>query len=150
MRLTVAADYALRIVVHLSGLPIGARITGAELAEAQKIPKRFLLKIMRGLLAAHIIRSYRGVGGGFSLFRAPQDITLLDVVEAVEGPLLLKDCLADLTKCTKHTGGFCAIHQTFSVLQEKLSHSLAAVNFKTISQREVQLQQTKSMQLPKK
>lgn len=139
MRLTVATDYAMRMVLHLSELPFGSRITGAELAKAQKIPKRFLLKIMRELLAAHIIQSYRGVAGGFSLFRKPKDITLLDVVEAVEGPLFLKDCLIDAEKCTKQTGGVCALHQTFNVLQANLADSLRAVNFEMVVQREAQI-----------
>ena len=61
MRLNQATDYAFRMVLYLASLPEGTKITGAALAEKQNIPERFLLKIMRNLTAAGIMKSYRGV-----------------------------------------------------------------------------------------
>ena len=85
MRLNQATDYAFRMVLYLASLPEGTKITGAALAEKQNIPERFLLKIMRSLTKAGIMKSYRGVEGGFALQRAPKDITLFDIIDAVEG-----------------------------------------------------------------
>ena len=93
MRLNQATDYAFRMVLYLASLPAGTKMTGAALAEKQNIPERFLLKIMRSLTAAHIMKSYRGVEGGFALQREPKDITLFDVIEAVEGQTELQRCL---------------------------------------------------------
>ena len=60
MRLNQATDYAFRMVLYLATCPEGTKITGAALAEKQNIPERFLLKIMRSLTAADIMKSYRG------------------------------------------------------------------------------------------
>lgn len=76
MRLNQATDYAFRMVLYLAICPEGTKITGAALAAKQNIPERFLLKIMRSLTAAGIMKSYRGVEGGFALQREPKDITL--------------------------------------------------------------------------
>ena len=110
MRLNQATDYAFRMVLYLSTLPEGTKITGAALAEKQHIPERFLLKIMRSLTAAHIMKSYRGVEGGFALQRSPADITLLDVIEAEEGHTALQRCVGDMEKCTRDCGGMCSIN----------------------------------------
>ena len=75
MRLNQATDYAFRMVLYLASLPEGTKITGAALAEKQNIPERFLLKIMRSLTKAGIMKSYRGVEGGMcSIYAAFADI----------------------------------------------------------------------------
>ena len=84
-------------------------MTGAALAEKQNIPERFLLKIMRSLTAAHIMKSYRGVEGGFALQREPKDITLFDVIEAVEGQTELQRCLHDMGSCSKYVFYLCSV-----------------------------------------
>ncbi len=104
MRLNQATDYAFRMVLYLATCPEGTKITGAALAEKQNIPERFLLKIMRSLTAADIMKSYRGVEGGFALQRDPKDITLYDVIDAVEGQTQLQRCLADTDACTRGCG----------------------------------------------
>ena len=81
-----------RMVLHMAMLPSGTKITGAVLAEQELIPERFLLKIMRSLIAAGIMKSFRGVDGGFALNRDPQEISLLDVIRAVEGDAYLQRC----------------------------------------------------------
>lgn len=140
MKLNAATDYAFRMVLHLSGVPFGTKITGSDLAKAQSIPDRFLLKIMRNLTAAHIMQSYRGVDGGFSLQRKPKDITLLDVVEAVEGPLLLQRCLGDVDVCTKQSGGFCSIHCVFSEMQNDFRAHLQSITFEYMAKKELEIQ----------
>ena len=90
MKLNQATDYAFRMVLHMALLPSGSKITGAVLAEQELIPERFLLKIMRSLIAAGIMKSFRGVDGGFALNRSPQEISLLDVIRAVEGDAYLQ------------------------------------------------------------
>ncbi len=92
MKLNQATDYAFRMVLHMSLLSPGERVTGAVLAERELIPERFLLKIMRSLIAAGIMRSFRGVDGGFALNREPKNISLLDVIRAVEGDAYLQQC----------------------------------------------------------
>ena len=114
MRLNQATDYAFRMVLYLASLPEGTKITGAALAEKQNIPERFLLKIMRSLTKAGIMKSYRGVEGGFALQRAPKDITLFDIIDAVEGQTELQRCLHDIGSCSRGCSGMCSIYAAFA------------------------------------
>ncbi len=136
MKLNQATDYAFRMVLHMSLLPFGTKITGSELAKAQNIPDRFLLKIMRSLTAAKIMQSYRGVDGGFSLYCKPKEITLLAVIEAVEGPTYLQRCLYDTDSCSKGCYGHCAVHEAFNTIQEDLTKQLKSITFDVLAKRE--------------
>ena len=134
MKLNQATDYAFRMVLHMALLPSGSKVTGAVLAEQELIPERFLLKIMRS--PAGIMKSFRGVDGGFALNRSPQEISLLDVIRAVEGDAYLQRCLYDVGSCSKSCKGHCAINEAMGVIQHQLINQLEAVNFKTLAQRE--------------
>ena len=136
MKLNQATDYAFRMVLHMALLPSGSKVTGAVLAEQELIPERFLLKIMRSLIAAGIMKSFRGGDGGFALNRSPQEISLLDVIRAVEGDAYLQRCLYDVGSCSKSCKGHCAINEAMGVIQHQLVNQLEAVNFKTLAQRE--------------
>ena len=140
MRLNQATDYAFRMVLYLASLPEGTKITGAALAEKQNIPERFLLKIMRNLTAAGIMKSYRGVDGGFALQRSPEDITLFDVIEAVEGQTELQRCLHDISSCSRGCSGMCSIYNAFADIQRDLVTKLKAIDFAELARQESQLQ----------
>ncbi len=100
MRLTSAADYAVRAMIHLACLPEGDFVLRTDIAEAQGIPTSFMAKILRSLVRAGLLRSSRGVNGGFALARPAAEIHMLDIVEAIEGPLALTDCTPDGGGCT--------------------------------------------------
>jgi len=99
MKLTSAGDYAIRAMIHLACLPDGEFVLRADIAEAQKIPSSFMAKILRSLVRAGLQRSSRGVHGGFVLARPAAEIHMLDIVEAIEGPLALTDCTPDGSGC---------------------------------------------------
>lgn len=139
MKLNQATDYGFRMVLYMSILPFGTKITGAELANALNIPNRFLLKIMRNLTKAEIMKSYRGVDGGFTLGRNSNRITLLDVVEAIEGPAFLQKCLYDPNSCTRGCEGVCAVREAFIDLNKEMVKSLKSVNFEDLAAREKEL-----------
>ena len=141
MRLNQATDYAFRMVLYLAALPEGTKITGAALAEKQNIPERFLLKIMRSLTAAGIMKSYRGVEGGFALQRAPKDITLFDIIEAVEGQTELQRCLHDMDSCTRGCSSMCSIYAAFADIQRDLAKKLKSINFEDLAKQEAVFQQ---------
>jgi len=124
-----ATDYAFRVVLHLACLPQGTIINGQTLAEKEKIPQRFLLKIMRSLTAAGIIKSYRGAGGGFALAQRAACITLLAVIEATEGKVAVHRCLAEREACTKFCAYECPVHHALAGVQEQLVTSLGGINF---------------------
>lgn len=88
MRLTAKADYALRASAELAAaVDQQAPLTREQIANAQHIPSTFLLRILADLRRVGIVRSLRGAEGGYRLARDPHEITLADVIRAVEGPL---------------------------------------------------------------
>ena len=93
MRITQESDYALRVVLYFSSLNPGTKVSANIVAEDQNIPLRFLLKLLQKLKKADIVESFMGVNGGYALKREPKDISLKDVIEAIEGPIHLNRCL---------------------------------------------------------
>ncbi len=105
MKLSVKTDYATRAVLGLARhYPVGVAVPAETLAAAQGGPGKFLIQIMVELKAQGIVRSVRGVAGGYLLARPPAEITLADVLEAVDGPLFdapalsAKDCPPELRR----------------------------------------------------
>ena len=105
MKLSVKTDYATRAVLGLARhYPAGVALPTETLAAAQGASGKFLIQILVELKAQGIVRSVRGVAGGYLLARPPADITLADVLEAVDGPLFdapalrAKDCPPELRR----------------------------------------------------
>lgn len=94
MQITRAADYAVRVSIHLATLPPGAKVPRWELAEATGVPISFLSKVLQRLVLAGLVLSSRGANGGFELAWGRKDMTILDVVEAIEGRTQINLCLS--------------------------------------------------------
>lgn len=135
MVLNQATDYAFRAVFYLSRLPEGEVVEAQRIAEQEHIPMRFLLKIMPSLVKAGIMRSIRGVGGGYVLAKHPKEISLLDVVEAIEGPIRINKCLIEARYCNKQAAPACAIHQALGGIQQTLIQELKASSFDDLVQK---------------
>ncbi len=87
MRISAKADYAVRAAVELAATPGERPVKAERIATAQEIPLNFLENILSELRHAGIVRSHRGAEGGFRLARAPDQVTIADIIRAVEGPL---------------------------------------------------------------
>ena len=87
MRISAKADYAVRAAVELAAVADDKPVKAERIATSQDIPLNFLENILGELRHAGIVRSHRGADGGFRLARAPDDVTVADVIRAVEGPL---------------------------------------------------------------
>lgn len=135
MKLNQATDYAFRAVLYLSCRPYGEVVNVQTMAEKQNIPTRFLLKIMRSLRLGGIVNSQRGVDGGFSLAKMAENITLLDVIEAMEGNLKIHCCLDEQYLCNNFGIDECPVHIALDDIQNKLKSSLTAINFADLAEK---------------
>lgn len=95
MQITRQADYAVRAVHYLAQLGPDQRAATSQIAQEMHIPPSFLAKIVSQLSVAGLLQTSRGARGGVSLARPPEEISLLEVVEAIDGPILLNECVAD-------------------------------------------------------
>ncbi|MCW2277672.1 RrF2 family transcriptional regulator [Heliophilum fasciatum] len=130
MKITQESDYALRVIAYLSKAEYGDIIEAQRIAETQAIPLRFLLKLLRKLHHADLLKSYRGSHGGFALNRLPGEISLKDVIEAIEGPIYVNPCLGNIQFCNLVTDKTeCQVHLALSQIQERFLRDLARVTF---------------------
>ena len=127
MQITRQADYAMRAVLYLSKLGPERRAATSQIAQEQRIPPSFLAKIVSQLSVAGLLQTSRGARGGVSLARTPDDITFLEVVEAIDGPILLNECVAESGVCTFGEG--CQLRMVFCEAQSDLVAKLQGTTF---------------------
>lgn len=118
MQLTMTGEYAIRAMIHLSSLPYGTVVHIADVSKEWDIPENFLRKITAQLVAAGLVRTVRGLRGGITLARPAEQSTLLDVIEAAEGKILLNKCLLCSSVCPRDA--WCQVHQVWNEAQEAL------------------------------
>ena len=126
MYITLESDYAVRIVDCLASEQ--RRMDAREIAGKTDVTLRFALKILRKLVSAKIVRSYKGATGGYELAKNPKDITLLEVIETVEGTYVFSRCLRD-DSCLRAGRGHCKFGRAFSGITKDVRNRLGEVNF---------------------
>ena len=131
MRLTRAGEYAVRVVLYLAGPGQGRVATRREIAAAMDIPSPFLGKIAQQLSAAGLITISQGPGGGYRLRVPAGEITLLKVVETVEGSIFLNECLIGADVCAKQPG--CPVHGVWALACRRLRETLDSVTFEELA-----------------
>jgi Rrf2 family protein len=117
-------------MIHLACLPDGGVALRSEIAEAQYIPTSFMAKILRSLVRARLLRSSRGVNGGFALARPAAEINMLEIVEAIEGPLALTDCVPDPSGCGWSVD--CPASTVWAKVQNKVQGTLKATTLEDL------------------
>jgi len=103
MQFTKAESYGIRGVIYLAEQDDGRVVPLSEIAATEEVPEKFLAKIFQNLTKAGIVRSHRGIKGGFNLLKDPDNITARDVIEAIQGQYMLAKCLRDSDSCDKHS-----------------------------------------------
>jgi len=126
MQITRQADYAVRAVLHLARNG-DTRTATSVIAEEQKIPPSFLAKIISQLSIAGLLHTSRGARGGVTLARLPGEITLLEVIEAIDGPIQLNECVGDTGTCSFDDN--CPLRPVWCEAQEQLVGRLKGTNF---------------------
>lgn len=133
MNINQESDYAFRIILMLCKEGLDNRLDAKSLSEKGNIPLRFLLKLTRKLTQAEIVKSFRGINGGYALAKAPKNITLKDVVEAIQGPIVVTRCVYDKNACSANKMGHCSVHRALIDIQKDMVEKLEGVNFEDLS-----------------
>ncbi|MFZ2948332.1 MAG: Rrf2 family transcriptional regulator [Desulfuromonadaceae bacterium] len=134
MELTRKGEYAIRGIVYLAGKPIDKVCLLSDIAAAVDVPPTFLAKIFQQFSKMGLVKSFRGTGGGFMLGRPPESITLLEVVEAVEGAIVPNRCVVMPSDCGR--SGVCNVHPVWKRVQEQVRGVLDGVTLKDLSKEE--------------
>lgn len=127
MQITRQADYAVRAMLYLARRGQTERAATSQVAEEQHIPPSFLAKIISQLSIAGLLHTSRGARGGVTLAREPRDITLLEVIEAIDGPIRLNECVGDSSACTFDEQ--CPLRPVWCEAQSELITRLKGTNF---------------------
>jgi Rrf2 family protein len=115
-------DYALRAMVHLARHYGGDAISAKQIATDQDFSYALACKLLQRLQKAGLVVSVMGAKGGFCLSRGPDEISLSEVIETIQGPISLSQCLLGVKTCCKY--GICPIRKKFSLLQREISDTL--------------------------
>lgn len=123
MVITRATEYSIRAVLHLAAKHPTPVISKQEICEEEGITPAFLTKILQPLIRSGIVRSKRGVAGGFALAASPEKLTLLDVMRAAEEPMTLNLCLIDKHSCERNCS--CPVHDLWAQARERIEEVFA-------------------------
>lgn len=134
MEITRATEYAVRCVLHLALEPAGRVVPRREIARARQIPEHFLGKIAQRLARAGVLRIHQGARGGYELAVPADQLTLLQVVEAAEGSLVLNKCVMQSGVCARTC--ICAAHRVWSDARRQLRATLGGVTFAELAAEE--------------
>ena len=130
MKVTRACDYAIRALLYMSGKPRGTVFMRSELSKLSEVPDSFLGKILQNLAKADILVSERGKKGGFRLEKNPDDISMYDVLLAIDGELQITDCLADIFYCKKVD--YCKVHLVWEEIQLSIIDKMKKTSIKDL------------------
>ena len=127
MRISTAAELGIRGMAYLAANHQNGPVSMATICQEQKLPRQYMLKIFASLNRAGFVRTNRGKGGGFSLAHPPADISILDIIQAVEGPMALNFCQNKPSQCRWNSDDDnCPIRPLWDNLQEIVTEQLRA------------------------
>ncbi|MCB0875380.1 MAG: Rrf2 family transcriptional regulator [Solirubrobacterales bacterium] len=133
MRISAKADYAVRAALELAAAPDGKPVKGTRIAEAQEIPLQFLEHILLDLKRAGMIRTKRGANGGYWLAEDPAEVSVADVIRAVEGPLAN---IQDLPpEETRYEGAAERLRDVWIAVRQNLRDVLESVSLEQLAAR---------------
>lgn len=126
----MTGDYAVRAMLYLASEPRGQVSQISEISKDRGVPETLLRKIAARLVKSGLVNSFRGSGGGLTLARAPETISLLEVVEAIEGKIYLNQCLIGPDFCDRIS--HCTVHPVWKQVQESVVDILGSKSLKDL------------------
>ena len=136
-RVNRRTDYAIRVMLALAKQPYGWRMSTKEIQEAMLIPRPFLQRIIADLSKAELILTYPGPHGGLQLSRESDDINLRHIWEAIEGPLVISDCLEAPEDCPLNEG--CPVNAQWQSMQSMLVSELEEKTLNHLAEKAFQI-----------
>ena len=127
MEISRRTDYGVRVILDLATRPNNERTSTQDIAQRQNIPGPFLAKIISQLALSGLVTTYRGAGGGVSLASPASEISLLHVIEALDGPVKLNRCVIEPSACPRDT--HCPVHHVWAKAQTELTTLLSRTTF---------------------
>lgn len=137
VRLTRGVDYGARGAIYLARQPADTVVLVGEIARREGVPESYLAKLFQELSREGIVRSHRGARGGFSLARPAAQITLKEIVEAIEGPLALCPCTSPVDQCSRQAT--CGLFPFLCEVQQQITTALDGTTLQAIADREQSL-----------
>ncbi len=134
LKINRQTDYAVRIVLALAKQGEGARLSSSEIQRDMQIPPALMLRIVALLARAGLVNTFPGRDGGLMLPRPAAQITLRDVVEVVEGPILLSDCLQVEKEEDCPFQSNCPVRSKWGRVQVAMLREMAAITFESLAQ----------------
>jgi Rrf2 family iron-sulfur cluster assembly transcriptional regulator len=131
VQFSLSIEYAIHGLVFLAAAESGSATLVGDIAKATSVPDSYLRKVFQYLARAGLVASHRGVKGGFSLARAPADITLKDVVEAIDGTLPAYACARTTRGCSLDES--CPVSSAFAAAREKMAEVLDATSIQDLA-----------------
>ena len=126
-----STEYAIRGLAELAGREVGGPLMLDELVAGTDLPRDFLAKVFQKLVHGGVLRSAKGRGGGFTLARPSHEITLMHIVEAIDGPVTFNRCNRKPSECARSRT--CPVHSIWAELCREFRTRLAAYNFAAIA-----------------
>lgn len=128
MRFTAKTEYAVRAIIEISLVGGNKPVQVREIAAKQAISERFLEQVMAALKKAGLIESIRGAQGGYRLSRPADQITMADIIEAIEGPMQVMECLSKDTEHQQcHQASLCAVKDVWESVQSSIIEALDSI-----------------------
>lgn len=137
MKITRKSDYGLRAMVELAKRQRRSPVPIVEIAAAQSVPDPFTEKIMQELKGAGLIRATHGRGGGYSLARPPEEISVKAIIEALEGPVALVSCLDPALRCLIEEG--CPTSGFWALINERFEQALGQTTLADLLQEDTRV-----------
>ena len=134
MRITLESDYALRIISALA--KHDGIVDAKTLSEETSVTLQFTLKILHKLVKGRIIKSFKGIRGGYSLRLPPEEITLKNVIEEIDGPIVMVRCLENSESCSlNQEKTSCIYHHIFETISLDVAKKLSSITIQDVLNR---------------
>jgi Rrf2 family protein len=134
LKINRETDYAVRVVLALAKRAEGTRLSTASIQQEMQVPATLMPRIVAGLAKVHLLATFPGRDGGVTLARGAAQITLLDVVDAFEGPLLLSQCLQAKSEDDCPFQMNCPVRPKWGRVQKAMLREMAAITFEELAQ----------------